>query len=366
MSRTSTAGIIISKFGESLLGKSQRLATSPPDGIVTGVCYSDASPSPKTPSRQACSYDVTSPYPPTRTPNEVAPFEEPAEPSPLAAVVFNASAAASSSRPPQQAGSSKSSRPMLKRLIRAWSTDDYPPTPRSATPSISSYPYSYDDTASFDSYQPHRTPTHSTPPQMEYNGQPATPLRAPPRRVDFTGGRITNDFSLPPIPTSASVALNMVARPPYDGDRFSDQTGVRSSGSSYYAGRYSSASTEIESRDDYAASRTPFPRLNVSSRRASTGRDRTPGSYAPPYVSTLSVSTTHSDTSIPQLESFTPTFGVKKLPSLPAVSVRSFDEFSLPSPPRTPLPGSIYSGDAYDSDRMTIADQHTREPEMAF
>jgi hypothetical protein len=88
MSRTSTAGIIISKFGESLVGKRQRPTANPPVGVVTGVCYSDASPSPN-PSRQACNYDVTSPYPLARTPNEVAPFEEPTEPSPLAAAVFN-------------------------------------------------------------------------------------------------------------------------------------------------------------------------------------------------------------------------------------------------------------------------------------
>jgi len=370
MSRTSTAGIIISKFGGSLVGKRQRpTAINPPVGVVTGVCYSDVSPNPKSPSKQACHYDVTSPYLQLpRTPNEVAPFEEPAEPSPLAAAVFNSNAgSASSSRQRRRAESSRSKRPVLKRLIGGWSTDGYPPAPRSATPSTSFYPFSYDDTASFDSRQSHHTPAHPTSPMIEYYRQPDVPipLRPPPRRMDSPGSRITNGFPLPAIPTSPSAALRMIARPTYDGDWSSDQTGVRSSGSSYYAERYSSASTETESRKDYSsASKTPFPRLSAPSHRASTGQYGTPRPYGPSSPSMLSVATAHSEASVPQFESFTPTFGVRKLPSLPAASVRSFGEFSLPSPPSTPLPTSPYSEDAYDSDSMTTADPTS--PQLDF
>lgn len=353
MSRASSAGIIISKFGESLLGKRQQRPianANAPAGTVTGVCYSDASPSP---NQKTC-YDVTSPYTRTRrTPNEVAPFEEPVEPSPIAAAVFNATAGPSSSRQPPP------SRPVLKRLVGGWSTDEYSPAPRSATPSTFSY---YDDTASFDSYRSRRTPARSSSPVMDFYRQPglSAPLRPPPR-VHSTGSSFTNEFSLPPVSTSASAALRMVARSPQDSDRFSDRTGMRSSGSSFYTEQYSGASTETESRSDYSASKTPFPRSINYSYRASTGRYGTPHSPALSSPSRFSVATTHSPPPVPQLESFTPTFGMKKLPPLPAASIRSFDEFSLPSPPSTPLPGSVYS-EAYDSDGMTIPDPHIRQP----
>lgn len=351
MSRTSAAGIIISKFGESLVGKRQRPTANLPIGVVKGACYSDASPSPKPPRRQACNYDVTSPYPLARIPNEVAPFEEPAEPSPLAAAVFNTASSASSSRQPPRAESSMSMRPVLKRLIGGRSTDEYP---QSATFSTFTYPSSYDDASSFDSRQSHHTPAHPTFPMKEYYRQPGVPipLRPPPRRVDSPGGSITDGFSLPVISTSASAALRMIARSAYNGDWFSDQTGVHSSGSSFYAEQYSSASTETENRNDYSAGRTPFPHLSAPSRRASTGP---PGPYGASSPSMLTVATAHSEASLLQFESFTPTFGVRKLPSLPAASVGSFDDFSLPSPPSTPLPGSTYSEDAYDSDSLTTA-----------
>jgi len=360
MSQSSTAGIIISRFGESLVGKRRRPTANPSPGVMTGVCFSDASPSSRPPSRQACNYDVTSYYP--RTPNEVAPFEEPAEPSFLASAVLNA--AASSSRQPQRAESSMSKRPVLKRLIGGWSANEYPPTPRSATSSIFSYPYAYDDTASLNSYQSHHPPARSTSPMMELYRRPSvpTPLSPPLQRVDSTWSSIATGFT-PPIP-SASAALRMITRS--DGDRFSDRTGVRSSGSSFYGEQYSSASTEAESRNGYSASKTSFLRLSGRPHRASTGRYGTPGSYATPSASVVSVATAHTEASVPQFESFTPTFGVKKLPSLPAASLRSFDEFSLPSPPSTPLAGGMYSESAYDSGSISTADPHTRLPQLNF
>lgn len=354
MSRASTAGIIISKFGESLVGKRQQPTANPPVGAVTGVCYSDASsPSPKTPTRQPCNYDVTSPYLFARTPNEVAPFEEPSEPSPLATGVLNSATVSSE---PRRAESSMSMRPVLKRLIGGRSTNEYPPAPRSATSSTFSYPPSYDDASSFDSRQYYHTLAHPTSAMKEYSRQPGViiPLRPPPPRVDSPVSSVTNSFPPPVISTSASAALRMIARPTYDGDWSSDRTGVRSSGSSFYAGQYSSASTETESRNDYSAGKTPFSHPSTPSRRASTGRYGTPSQYGP-SPSMLSVATAHSEASVPQFESFTPTFGVRKLPSLPAASLRSFDEFSLPSPPNTPLPGSTYSEDAYDTDSLTTA-----------
>jgi hypothetical protein len=138
---------------------------------VTGVCYSDASPNPRPPSRQ----NVTSPYPSARTPNEVAPFEEPMELSPLAAAVFNA-ATASSSRQPRQGLSSKSSHLMLKKLIGGRSTDDYPHPPRSATSGNFSYPYTHDDAASFDSHQSRHTLGRPTSAMMEYSRQPGVSI----------------------------------------------------------------------------------------------------------------------------------------------------------------------------------------------
>jgi hypothetical protein len=352
MSRASTPGIIISKFGESLFGKRQQQPIANTHALastVTGVCYSDASTSP---NPKPC-YDV----PTRRTPNEVAPFEEPVEPSPIAAAVFNAAAAPPSSRQPRP------SRPVLNRLVGSWSTDEYSTAPRSATSSNFSYPYTYDDTASFDSYRSRRTPARSATPLMDFYRQPGlpAPLRPPPpppSRVHSTGSSIINDFPLPTVSASASAALRMVARSPQDSDHFSDRTGTRSSGSSFYAGQYSGTSTETESRNDYSVSKTPFPHFTNASHRASTGPYGTPHSPALSSPSRFSAVMTHSASSVPQLESFTPTFGMKKLPSLPTASIRSFDEPSLPSPPSTPLPGSVYSGDAYDSDGMTIPDPH--------
>ncbi len=216
-SSTSTAGIIISKFGETLRGRRQQRpitnnANAAPS-TVTGVCYSNASPHPN-PS-------VDSPYSSTRrTPNEVAPFEEPTEPSPLAAAVFNAATASSSSRQPRPTKG-----PVLKRLVRGWSTDEYSPATRSVTSSNFSFLYTYDDTASFDSYQSRRAPARSNSPMVDIYRQPglSAPLH-PPRRVDSIGNSITNDFALPPVPMSASAALHMVGRSPLDGDRFSDRT----------------------------------------------------------------------------------------------------------------------------------------------
>jgi len=361
MSRASTPGIIISKFGESLLGKRQQQpianANAPActvTGTVTGVCYSDASPSPNPKSY----YDVTSPYSTRRTPNEVAPFEEPVEPSPIAAAVFNAVASSSSGR------QARPSRPALTRLVGSWSTDEYPPVPKSATSSTFSYPYTYDDTASFDSHRSRRSIARSTTPIMDFYRQSglSAPLRPPPPWIHSTSSSITNDCPLPTVSTSASAALRMVARSPQDSDRFSDRTGMRSSGSSFYAGQYSGTSTDTESRNDYSVSKTPFPRFINPSHRASTGQYGTPHSPALSSPSRFSITTTHSASSVPQLESFTPTFGMKKLPSLPAASIHSFDERSLPSPPSTPLPGSLYSEDAYDSDGVTIPGLHTRQP----
>ena len=349
-SSTSTAGIIISKFGETLRGKRQQRPitnnANAASSTVTGVCYSNASPHPN-PS-------VDSPYSSTRrTPNEVAPFEEPPEPSPLAATVF--STASSSSRQPRPRG------PVLKRLISGWSTDEYSPARGSVTSSNFSFPYTHNDTASFDSYQS-RAAARSASPMVDIYRQPglSAPLH-PPRRVDSIDSSVTNDFALP-LPMSASAALRMVARSPQDGDRFSDRTGMRSSGSSFYAGPYSSASTETESRNDYPANKTLSPRFNGPSHRASTGQYGTPHSSGLSFLSRFSVATTHSASSAPQLESFTPTFGMKKLPPLPAASMHSLDESSFMSPPSTRLPGSVYPDDAYDSDGMTIPDPHTRQP----
>jgi len=387
MSRASTAGIIISKFGGplSFLGKRQRPvantdADRPPPAAVTGVCYSDAAPNQTPNPKSGFDVDVTptSPYspapppppppPPTRTPNEVAPFEEPSEPSPLAAAVLHAHAHAAAASPHPQ-----SSRPLLKRLFgggggaRSADEDEYPTPPKSATSATFSlfYPYTNDDAASFVSNQSRRAPvpapvpvpdpSRSASPIFElYQRQPADTLRPTLRPA----------FPLSPIPSSATAALRMISRSTYDRDRYSDRTGNYSSGSSFYSEQYqySPASTSTESRNDYSARKATFPHFNAPSHRASTG-----GQYATSHSpSTFSVVTTHSESSVPQLESFTPTFGIKKLPSLPAASLRSFDEFSLPSPPSTPLPGSVYSEDGYDSDGMTIADPHTRRPQLDF
>ena len=345
MSRSSTPGIIISKFGSALLGKRQRPVSitnaNARASTVTGVCYSDASPR---------LHGVDSPYLPTRrTPNEVAPFEEPVEPPPLTATAFRVATASSSS-----SSSSSSSRqprwPVLKSLVGGWSADDYSPDPRTATSSNISFPYTYDDAASFHSYQSRRTPARSASPIMNFyrhSGLPA-PLHQPLQRVDSIGSSITNDLPFPPVPMSASAALRMVARSPQDGDCFSNRTGTHSSGSSFYAGHHSGASTDTESRNDYWASKTAFPRFNDPSHCASTGRYSTPHSPALASLSRFSVATTHSASSVPQLESFTPTFGMKKLPSLPAASIHSFDKSSITSPPS--ISGSVYSEDAYDSD----------------
>jgi hypothetical protein len=375
MSRSSTAGIIISKFGESLLPlrKQRQQPISNPDlpagsVTVTGVCYSDAgpnlnpNPNPLTSSSSSSTYPPLPPTRATRTPNEVAPFEEPTEPTPLATAIINAAAA----RPPRQP---QSSRPVLKKLISTWSTDEYPqypPVPRSATSSNFSYPsYTYDDTASFDSHQSRHIPARFTSSIMDIYRQPGLPAPPPlpPRRVDSIGSTSTTNDFLPQVPSSASAALRMLARSTYHRDRSSERTG---SGSSFYTEQGSTASTEAESRNDYSLGKTSFPRFSGPSRRTSTGQYGTPH---PPSISSssrFSVVTTHSDSSIPQLESFTPTFGMKKLPSLPAASVRSFDEFSFPSPPSTPLPGSVYSEDAYDSDGITIPDLHTQQPQLAL
>ena len=345
MSRSSTPGIIISKFGDAFLGKRQQRPISiinnananAPASTVTGVCYSDASPRP---------YGLDSPYLPTRrTPNEVAPFEEPPEPSPLAATAFSApssSSSLSSSRQPRQ--------PVLRRLVGGWSADGYSPAPRTASSSSFSFPYYYDDAASFHSYQSRGTPARSTSPIMNFYRQSgcSAPPHQPPRRVDSIGSIITNDF--PPVSMSASAALRMVARSPQDGDCFSDRTGIRSSGSSFYTGQHSGASTDTEGRNDYWGSKTAFPRFNDPSHHASTGRYSTPNPPALASLSRFSVATTHTASSVSQLESFTPTFGMKKLPSLPAASIHSFDESSFTSTPSTPLSSSVFSEDAYDSD----------------
>ena len=349
MSRSSTPGIIISKFGEALLGKRQQRPVSIINdananasvSTVTGVCYSDASPR---------LYRVDSPYLPTRrTPNEVAPFEEPAEPSPLAATVSNMATASSSSLSSRQP---QPQRAVPNRLVGGWSADDYSPAPRPATSSDFSFPYTYDDAASFHSYQSRRTPARSTSPIMNFYRQSGlfAPRHQPPQRVDSIGSSITNDLPFPPVPMSASAALRMVARSPHDGDYFSDRPGTGSSGSSFYTGQHSGVSTDTESRNDYWTSTTAFPRFNDSSHRASTGRYSTPHSPPLASLSHFSVATTHSASSVPQLESFTPTFGMKKLPSLPAASIHSFDESSFMSSPSTPLSGSVYSEDPYDSD----------------
>lgn len=346
-SSTSTAGIIISKFGDTLRGGRQQrpitYSANAAPSTVTGVCYSDASPHPNP--------TVDYPYASTRrTPNEVAPFEEPAEPSPLAAAVFNT--ASSSSRQPRPRG------PVLKRLVGGWSNDEYSPATRSVTSSNFSFPYAYDDAASFDSRQSRRAPSRSASPMVDFYRPPgwSAPLH-PPRRVDSIDSSITNDFVLPPVPMSASAALRMVARSPLDGDRFSDRTGMRSSGSSFYAGPHSSASTETESRNDYPANKTLPPPFNDPSHRASTGRYGIPHSSRLSFLSRFSVATTNS-ASAPQL----PTFRMKKLPPLPVASIHSFDESSFTSPPSTLLPGSVYSEDAYDGDGLTIPNPHTRQP----
>jgi hypothetical protein len=173
--------------------------------------------------------------------------------------------------------------------------------------------------------------------------------------MDSVGNSINNDFSLPPVPSSASAA--MITPSAYDGDRFSERTGVYW-GVQQWLEEYHGTSIGTEIRGGYSAGEVTFLHPNVPSHRPSSGRYGNPSPYMPSSPSTFSVATTHGESSVSQFESCTPTFGMEKWPSLPTPSVGSFDEISLPPPPSTPLPSSVYSEDGHHG--RTIADPHTR------